>query len=346
MKSSFANNQNDMKIDNSLDLPMDTVSLVLWHPTIPKLFGASSWDCTFRVYALNDNNSFSMQFRMDFDEPLTTFEFKDEQFAFVGTATGNILAVDMKNAISQIIGSHKEPILRIFYLKDQECLVSFETGKQIYMFDLVGGNKAEVMLESEAMCADAKSTLFAVGCGNNKIAIFSYANLQQNEITYLASSLSSKISCIALHENNTCVAVGGYDGRMNHNSIVSKLHSRELKDNLTFKAYADKRANGHTDLYPINFCEYAPNIGSKVFYTISSSGILKNWEYQHRELCSQYAYNAPITAAAFNKKSQLIILATGYDWSLGVWGLGMVKEAPEIIIKQFGKNDFICRRNA
>ena len=341
MQLGFARNSEDLKIDNPSDLPRDTPSCIQWSADIPTVFGVSSWDCSFRMYNINNNGSFSQVFIAELDEPITTFEFKDDQYAFLGTMTGNIYAVEFKTGQLNNIGCQKLPILKLVWIKERDCLVAFEAGTIVGVYDITKGQIGEVILEDEAVSVDYKSQLFAVGCANNRLALFTLSNLQQNDITTVPTQLNSKISVVNLHENGNNVLIAGYDGRISNSTISTRSYHREIKSELLFKAYAPKNDKDYTEFYPITQCEYAPNVGTKMFYTVSPCGILKNWEYQNRQLCSEYAYTAPIATSAFNKKSQLLVLGLGYDWTYGVWGLQNVNSPPEIIVKQLVKGDFI-----
>lgn len=341
MRPNYSTNNLDLKIDNPENNPRDTASHIQWNPFMQSYFGVSSWDCTFRVYEVKNTRNFTQVFKVDLDEPITTFEFQNQQYAFLGTMTGNIYALDLQTGQVQNVGCLKEPVLKLAWVKEKDILVAFETGKLISVIDVHKGQSAELQLEEEAVAVDYKNSLFAVGCANNKFGLFNSSHMQQNDMTLSNSPLNSKISCVDIHENGTYVLIGGYDGRVTNALIMGRGYQKEIKSELLFKAYADKNSNQVTDLYPITRCEYGYSSGTKMFYTVSSNGILKNWEYQSRQLISDYPYPSSISAASYNKTNQMIAMGLGYDWSLGVWGLGNVKEPTEIVIKQLNKSDFV-----
>ena len=60
------------------------------------------------------------------------------------------------------------------------------------------------------------------------------------------------------------------------------------------------------------------------------------WDCDAKSIHAEFAYSAPIVAYAFDKRSGAMVVALGYDWSMGAWGMGAVREAPRVVVMQLG----------
>jgi WD40 repeat protein len=129
------------------ELPLDSITCIKWYANGDPIFGVSSFDGSFRLYKINFNqmkSSFSLIYQYNYNFPILWFDFSSHlNQVFLATCDGKVLFLDpstqqgnMGNPVVSELQCHDCPVMKVFFVKECQYLISADTNRNIKVFDL------------------------------------------------------------------------------------------------------------------------------------------------------------------------------------------------------------------
>jgi len=345
-------------IQDQGQLPNDTVQVVKFCPTNSAVLAAGCWDETLRLYQLQSQPQryISQQACVNVGGPVLDIAWINSGqglFVATGDTMANILFLPLtsSNPTPQKIGHHQDLVcLSYAEVMNIQLLITAGLDKQLAFWMMEGNNwvrKFNVNLPKfpTSMDIDLISNFILVGL-ETEIGIYMLEKLQKgdNTIQVIDLLLKSPINCVRIRDqaqdpenlfkiNERAMVACGTDGRIWYGEI--KMNNMTKTDIILFKAHSKKQ-----NLYPVNGVGFS-KITHHSMYTISSDGCVYFWDVVKKNKLTGYTVGegAPITAADLSPDQQFMAVATGYDWSQGVWGTAKFKLRPRIFIHCMTQND-------
>jgi WD40 repeat protein len=331
------------------DLPGDTVSKISWSPSNNFVLGCSCWDGTLRVYeAISEaNNAFMVQvLKQQFDAPLTAFAWgKNLQQLVVGTADGRVLAFDANKLSSSPITKHNNAVRELIYDEQNDIIISIDCDTTVRFSTFASGETNMVTVQYKIHCGAFKYRVLVLALSHNKLGLLNL-NSDNPEMNYLDSPLESPVSSVCFGDNKEDFFAGTIDGRIGHLKIDYPTNYRpnhHIKSSLIFKAHKEPPENNTSKpslLYPIN--DIISERRQHEYVVISCAGNRKicMWGLNNKSKFRELTMPDGVTSISMHPKQNMLVVATGYDWSEGVWGTGKVGCPPGLYIYNYKPEDF------
>jgi len=345
-------------IQDQGQLPNDTVQVIKFCPANSMVLAAGCWDETVRFYQLQSQPQrlLNQQACVNVGAPVLDMVWlTNGQGLFVATgdpaASIKFIPLNAANPSPQNIGHHQDLVCMAFAeVMNIQLLITAGLDKQMAFWIQEGGNwtrKFNVNLPKNptSMDIDLISNFVLVGLEAD-IGIYMLEKMQRGDtsIQVVELLLKSPINCVRVRdkaqdpeghfkEQERAMVACGTDGRIWYGEV--KLQNMSKTDIILFKAHSKKK-----DLYPVNGVGFS-KVTHHSMYTISTDGCVYFWDVVKKNKLSGYTVGegVPVTAADLSPDQQFMAVATGYDWSQGVWGTSKYKIRPKIFIHCMTQND-------
>lgn len=222
--------------------PSDTPTELAWHwggPQSHALLAASSWDGSVKVWEIQtqapiDNqptqmvtSSFSttrdpvptitnITGKAAFTHPTPVLSCKivGGSFVIAGTADKKVMMFNMQTSQGQQIGSHDEPVRRVFFDQKKSLVCSVGWDKNLRWWDTRSPQPAaQVNTTSPIEDADMTESLLACLCQDHNIHCFDLSNLGGMSQRFSCDPLTYHPQCIKLFPDSQGGVIGGTEGR-------------------------------------------------------------------------------------------------------------------------------------
>jgi mRNA export factor len=132
------------------DLPMDTVSSIVWDGySQDPIFAASSWDGFVRLYMVSNNSSAELNkvFEVFLHHPVLCADFSGSGLLFAGLASGDVLVIEIQSGNYMSLGNHEAPICGIYWVNQFSLLMTLGFDNLIKFWRVQPENALQTQLE-------------------------------------------------------------------------------------------------------------------------------------------------------------------------------------------------------
>lgn len=359
LKNSSNTSNKDHQISFLID---DTVQCMRFYPSNDLNYLASGgWDSKLRIFeikkdiistsAINDNvNINSKQFSIcQHKSPILSLSWYGKNAAiFTGCCDGSINYVDCsKNTLTKI-GEHQFGCREVIYLDNYNLLLSGGWDGALKLWDIRTSNTpiTTYQFSNKIYTMSYSKNLLVIGLSESVVSYFNLNNLQQSKFEprlIYSSHLKSQIKKIAILKDGNGYIEGGTLGKVAVKYLDlnnPKLENNELKNekDFSFKCHREIKNNINYS-YPINDIAVNPFYGS--ICTVGGDGKYSIWDLEKkRRIIDKKSLEdrTPLTACEYNKMGDLLIYASGYDWSKGA-KFAHLYPRPKIYVHYVQKNE-------
>ena len=345
-------------VNSPNDTPKDSIEQIEFSPVVPTIFSLISWDSTFRVYEIS-NNQINQKMCVQLPAYPLCFAWRsDGNAVYISLSNNSIQMVDFSTGNLQKFADCQTTIHKMKSAPSLNALVAFDISNNLKIY--VQGNPNPVFnlqIKYPVIEVDISDSVLLMILGDSYSAILDLNSINQynpNDIVYTESQLKSPLSSCAINAKTMDFVLTSVDGRtqkgqaqsqtpqMGQNKrIYSTVFSPNLnQQNYVFIAHSTKSRDNTSDMFQINKCGF--NSRSDNFsYTAGSDGVLNFWDLKVKNKITTISLGNPITACAINSQGNYLAVATGYDWSKGVWGLNEVNYRPKLGIRFIKDNELV-----
>ena len=360
MLNNPSNNSNkDHQISVLID---DTVQCLRFYPSNDIIYLASGgWDGKLRIFDIKkevistsaDNDNVTINSKLfsicQHKSPILSLSwFGNNAGIFTGCCDGSINYVDCtKNTLTKI-GEHQFGCREVIYLDNYNLLISGGWDGLLKLWDLRASNTpiAKYQFLNKIYTMSYSKNLLVIGLSESVVSYFNLNNLQQSKfeprLIYL-SHTKSQIKKIAILKD-----ADGYIEGCNLGRVAVKyldINNPKLEDNglknikdFSFKCHREIK-NNIIYTYPINDIAVNPFYGT--ICTAGGDGNFTIWDLEKRRRIIEKKNledKTPLTACEYNKMGDLLVYASGYDWSKGAQYAHLYPR-PKIYVHYVQKNE-------
>ena len=352
----------DYRVQDPSQLPSDSVQVIRFCQQDSSIFACGCWDEHVRIYQILSNGmqkGLVQKLAEKVGGPVLDLSWSASS-PLLAVATGadsnNILIINLAapTPTPQPIGTHQHISNLLFGSAfGSELLFTVGLNKVLSAWTNQGGawaKKIDIQLPKLPNCMDydASCGMLVIGL-EQELGILRMDKVASGvtSVTSIALTLKSPISCLRIRErakeddhkswndNERTIVVCGTDGR----TLVGELHLNsspmKIAERILYRAHL--RGN---ELYPINSCGFS-RISSYSMFTAGADGHVYFWDLINKNKLSCYGTPelTPFTCAELSPTQQYFAFATGYDWSLGVWGAGKSLFRPQVFVHEMTESD-------
>ena len=360
--NSIKNNDEDHQIPILID---DTVQCLKFFPSNDlNILASGGWDSKLRIFeikydiistALNNDNVKISSNQVNICQnpsPILSLSWKSNTGClFTGCADGSINYIDCQKNVINKFGEHKYGCREVIHLDNYNLLLSGGWDGAIKLWDIRSSNNpiSTYQFNNKIYTMSHSKNLLVVGLSENIISYFNLNNLQYSkfepELIY-SSHINSQIKKVAVLRDGNGYAEGASMGRVSIKYIelykpipIFDKEKNEIKNekDFSFKCHREKR-NNIIYIHNINDICVNPFYGS--ICTVGGDGKYAIWDLEKRQrICERKNFKdkTPLTACEYNKKGNLLVYASGYDWSKGAKDAHLYSK-PKIFVHYLQQN--------
>ena len=338
------NFSNDSTKDHQVPILIDdTIQSLQFFPKADlNYFASCGWDGKLRIFEIknnivststnndkvNINTNLISQFQ--FKSPILSLSWKgDSGNIFTGCCDGSINYVEFqKNSLTKI-GEHQYGCREVIYLDNFNLLISGGWDGLLKLWDLRTPNVpiSTYQFANKIYTMSYSKNLLVIGLSENNISYFNLDKLQkakfEPELIY-QSLLKCQIKKVAALRDGNGYVEGNSEGRVLvkylnlYNPNFDKINNQiKSEKDFSFKFHRELRDN---IIYAYNVNDISVNpiygsicvVGGDGKYSIID--LDKKTKIYERK---NYEDKTPLTACDYNLKGDLLVYASGYDWSKG-----------------------------
>jgi len=342
-----------IKVQNSESLPRDTVSCLRWFKAVRDeyIFACTSWDGTLRFYELTSQHNSTVINQIgisSFDSPLTCFCWlKSISMVIIGTADGRVIFFDVEKQTSEPVNQHNSGIRDLFYDDYNKTVISIDCESFIKVTSLTNtsSDNRSINVGLQVSAADFKDRILIVGLSCNKYAVINFNASPPDQIT-LNSPSETMIHSVRFGDTKSELLLGTADGRICYVRMeatsVYRISSSDIKTQYIFKENRESLNDNSqmSALFPVNDMACFRRNGYILALGCSANRRVAMWNLVNRQKYREIPFPGAVTNIDLHPNKELLVVATGYDWHLGVWGLANVNYSPGLFIFQYKNDDF------
>lgn len=193
------------------------------------MFAVGTWDGGVRIFNMEpgeQNNIFAVQkFQLKLPAPVLSLCWNPQGTGlFVGCADNFVRAVDLSAGKSMEVGKHTGPVKDVFYVAQQNAIISTSYDKNINFWQMGNPNPIyNVNLQYKLYASEFQYPLFAAGLSGEKILLFDINNINQKVILDSQLGKESQIQSVSLSADCETFGMGSVDGRANLSTIGKQI---------------------------------------------------------------------------------------------------------------------------
>ena len=338
------NSSNNPSKDHQVPILIDdTVQCLRFFPLIDlNYFASGGWDGKLRIFEIKkdiistsanyDNVDITSNqiYIYQHKSPILSLTWQGTTGGlFTGCGDGSINYVDFKKNISSKIGEHQYGCSEVIYLENHNLLISGGWDCALRLWDL-RASKTPISIyqySNKIYTMSYSKNLLVLGLSESNISYFNLNKIQKSkfepELIY-SSHIKSQIKKVAVLKDANGYIEGSSIGKVAvkylniYNPIIDKVKCEIKSDNdFSFKCHREIKDN-IAHVYNINDISVNPFYGS--ICTVGGDGKITIWDLDKRLRIYEgknMENKTPLTACEYNKKGDLLVYASGYDWSKG-----------------------------
>ena len=352
----------DYKVHDPAQLPTDSVQVIRFCQQDSSIFACGGWDEHVRLYQIASNGmqkGLMQKFALNVGGPVLDISWSSAgPIAAVATGadSNNIVAINLAAAspTPQPIGTHQNICNLLFGTAlGTEVLFTAGMNKTLSVWMNQGGSwakKLDIMLPKFPNCLDFDSSCGLLIIGQeHELGILRMDKVATGVTTVqtIQITLKSPINCLKIrerakeedhrswNENERTIVVCGTDGRTLVGELNLTSNPMRITERILYRAHIKT-----TELFPINSCGFS-RISFYSMFTAGADGSVYFWDLVNKNKLTCYGTPeaTPVTCAELSPSQQYLAFATGYDWSLGVWGAGKNLFRPQVFVHEMTEAD-------
>ena len=328
---------------------------------MPSIFAAISWDCTVRVYEIANNTIMQKSMIQLPGYPLTCAWRSDGNALFIAISDNTIRMVDFSSNAVQKFADTGVVVHKMKAIAAMNAIITFDASNTLKAY--MQNNPAPVaslQLKYPVMNVDVSEHMLMIVMGDGYLTILDLNSLSAyapTDVVYTESQLKSPLGSCAINAKTMDFVVASVDGLAQKGNIIPQSNMNNANKRIyvpnpvanslisyVFIPHSVKSQSNNTssDMYEVSKCGFNGR-SDHFLYTAGGDGMLIFWDLKAKNKVTSININNPITASCINNNGMYIAIATGYDWSKGVWGLGEVNYKPRIGIRMIGDNELVYK---
>lgn len=290
--------------------PDDGISAVTFAPNSSQFLLVSSWDCTVRLYDINEN---FMRMKYMHSSPVLDCCFQDAVHVFSGGLDKVLKLYNFNTSTETVIGSHDNAIRCIDFCSELSLVISGGWDAVVKLWDprsnaAVGSLAQPDRVYTMSLCGDK----LIVGTAGRRVLVWDLRNtgfVQQRR----ESSLKYQTRCIRAFPDKQGYVLSSIEGRVAVEYLDPKPEVQKKK--YAFKCHRVKE-DGIEKIYPVNAIAFH-NVYS-TFATGGSDGFVYIWDgFNKKRLCQFRKYPASISSLSFSTDGSVLAIASSYQFEEG-----------------------------
>ncbi|XP_057317689.1 mitotic checkpoint protein BUB3-like [Hydractinia symbiolongicarpus] len=285
--------------------PKDTISSVKFSPASSNFLFVTSWDCTSRLYDVNNNSQ-----RLCFEQESAVLDccFTDSTHGYSGGLNKNLKWYDFNTSEESVIGLHQAPIKCVEFCPELGILVTGSWDQTAKLWDPRSKKCIGTYDQNERVYTMALSEeRLVVGTAGRKIMVWDLRNMnvvqQRRE-----SSLKFQTRCIRTFPNKQGYVLSSIEGRVAVEYFDPSPEAQKRK--YAFKCHRVK-TEGVEYIYPVNAIAF--HSGYNTFATGGSDGFVNVWDgFNKKRLCQFHRYPSSISSLSFSNDGSILAIAVSY----------------------------------
>ncbi|KAL0227494.1 hypothetical protein RCL1_003638 [Eukaryota sp. TZLM3-RCL] len=288
--------------------PADSISNIRFSPTDPNILLASSWDCSVRLYNV-DNNSIVSHYTHH--GAVLDACFGSSGIIASGGLDNNFNLYNTYRNSTQTLGRHEQPISCVEYSESNGLYVTGSWDSSVKFWDpRTESCVLSVPTTAKVYAMAAMNNVLVVGMSDRKLALF---DIRKQAIFHTKPSpVRYQLRCIGSSPSTGWYAVGSIEGRV----ALESVQGETVSSLFAFRCHRVKDRE-RTIVYPVNDICFHPSVGTS-FATAGSDGTVAIWDGEKKKVCSKFAgFNNPISSISFNSTGNLLAIASSYVFEEG-----------------------------
>lgn len=298
---------NEFKLDQA---PIDCIQSVKFGQVDNQHLLAASWDCTVRLYDVNDNQ-LRIQYRHD--APVFDAAFQGNNMCWSGGADNKVKRFDFQSQTETTVGHHSDPIRTVEYIPDQNLVATGGWDCNLKLWDprTADSGKSLPILNQElpdkvytmSVCGNK----LIVGTAGRRVLIWDLRNMSYAQRETI---LKYQIRCIEAFADQRGYVVSSIEGRV---SVEYLDPAPEIqKQKYAFKCHRNKDpTTGLEIIYPVNAISFHKKYNT--FATGGSDGFVSIWDGGNKKRLVQFhRYPTSISSLSFSPDGSKLAIACSY----------------------------------
>lgn len=346
--------------DINEDSPHDTVHIIRWCPgeEASRLFACGSWDGKIRIYEYEKSGSYSytnkrvnLKWGTGLGSPVVALDWFSQAELFAGTMDGKLYHIHFKDGNTQK-ASFDMPILSInvFLSQDTSILLVFLADNKMVAHNLKSNDSfptKKISFDYAIVAVDMVDDWVAIAFDKSKFMLTDLKSLlSSSSFRYENMDLDAKLSCISLAQNKKYISFGTYQGRVSVQKIISSTYNSSLKYERQINFRAQRQPNSqekHAVMCQVTCLKTLGTVDSPSLVTLGcGKPSIQFWDIKKKDnVIDILTDDKDVSAVAINGNCSLMAYGLGYTWDQGVWGLKNINYAPQIVVHELDKKQYV-----
>lgn len=358
------NNSNGVTyVNNTQELPNDSVEQILFSPSIAQMFAAICWDSTVRLYNIYNGMAQQKSVIKLNGYPLCGGWKPDGSSLYVSCSDNSIYLVNFTTNNAQKIIPLNNPIYKMKCVNQMGIIICADTTNNLVFYSMQNNQKVfQLQLQYTVIDMSLSGNILLLALSDHHSAFIDVStvnSLNPSEVIYTPSNLKSPLSSCGVNAQTRDFVLSTVDGRSqkslfhetgsgmmggNQKKLITyAFHQGQGNSHYIFVSHSKRaKPSNQSEMFNISSSGFNPRT-PYFFYTAGADGILNFWDVKEKNKIASFNLGNPITAADVSCDGNYLAFGTGYDWSKGVWGLSEVNYTPKIGIKTIGQDELVYK---
>lgn len=321
-------------------LPQDTIQAITFFPdSSVHLFALGGWDGVVCLFDLKEQGVVASKavasclFTTNIECPVLSLKWMpaEAQTLIISGGDGGVYFLRCNTTPPQVIKGITTDfsLYSGFALIEQQMIIMTVSPKKKLRYWRVSQLDKpikELDLRSEPLCADSNEVCLLMALTDNYLGFVKFSD-EPFTVTYMNINLDIVANSIALCTKPFYeFVVGTLDGRLLVGEVVVSMSSRTLNRKIAFKAHKTEEGYRKKVLHVVNSVGFTDEVKTdrQLVYSVGNEGCFKLWDLKKRETIFDLSFTDTkkcISYCAVSPDKKFLVIAFGYDWSQGVWGL-------------------------
>jgi len=294
----------EVKLNNA---PEDGISSVHFAPTSNQFVLVSSWDCSVRLYDVNEN---TMRIQYKHTAAVLDCCFQDAVHVYSGGLDNTVKMFNFNTNTESVVGMHDAPVRCMEYCPEVNAVVTGSWDSTVKLWDSRSPTQAGSFTQPDkvytmSLCGER----LVVGTAGRRVLVWDLRNtgyVQQRR----ESSLKYQTRCIRCFPNKQGYVLSSIEGRVAVEYLDPSAEQQKKK--YAFKCHRVKE-DGVELIYPVNAVAFHSSYNT--FATGGADGFVNIWDGQNKKrLCQFHRYPTSISSLSFSHDGSILAIASSYNF--------------------------------